>query len=402
MALTDGLLPYRGQGAYGAAPGQRSVVQPQTVRVCSSMSAAAVFVWVALTWFLVVAPPAAAFDRDALYRGCQVDTRWQFSGSLWIENAVDRRPAGRAAINEWRMFLDSDGVPLANPIESSMYSPVNVVWVENPGNNPVYDGYADCDGRSIQLKLAIRGDEPRWTAVLRHEFGHILGLQHTGSHDSFDTVDSTGQGTTLASMSTCVEQVAQRLAQDDGGSLIHLNGAGSLHALHPDASFEVGVGYWGRVGGSISRVSGGPDGLWSATWSPNTADNVLYQTANFVSATGVPVDAALWYRTPAAATHGAVLLQVWLRQVSYPAPNPASCGYNSGLDQNARLFQGGWVKYAESLSGVSNTWRGASTQLFGIPSWNAADVRVQVVSQVKSASGTLQQLYVDNVRARGN
>jgi len=377
-------------------------VQPQTVRIFSPISAAAVIVWVALTWFLVAAQPAEAFDRDAIYRGCQVDTRWQFSGSLWVENGVDRRPAGRAAIDEWRGFLDSDGVPIANPIESNMYSPVNVVWVRAPGGSTEFDGYADCGARYIELRDTIRGDEARWKAVLRHEFGHILGLHHTGSHDSFDTVDSTGQGTTLASMSTCVEEAAQRLAQDDGGSLIHLNGAGSLHALHPDASFEGGVGYWGRVGGSISRVSGGPDGLWSATWSPNEADNVLYQTANFVSATGVPVDAALWYRTPAAATQGAVLLQVWLKQVSYPAPNIYSCSYNSGLDQNARLFQGGWVKYAESLSGVSSTWRGASTQLFGIPSWNAADVRVQVVSQVKSASGTLQQVYVDNVRARGN
>ncbi len=350
-----------------------------------------------------LAPAASAFPRPQ--NNCIDDTvTFYFSDdgpggawSTWQENAA------RAGILDWNAVLDWDG----GKVVDSLYEvsgpgggAVEVKLDDSPGGSPDSLGHAECTwpGASISMNpdfLLSSASMEHWT---RHEMGHLLGQEHTGLTDAFEGGVET--------MATChsVNSTAPSLSQDGYGGIVHKLGDLDPDTIHANAGFEQGTSWWGSEGVSYwyTTTSNPEDGSASLQWQPAYDRGGIYQSMNYAAAGGTTIDARTNHRKIySSATYGYVILEIWVRQVTYQS-NP-QCDYPTNKDQNHRSYEGDWTRVRYESASPSTSWAMLTeSTAYTVPSsWDAADVRVRVKSTVRYSSwGGLASLGTDTTRAR--
>jgi hypothetical protein len=342
-----------------------------------------------------------AFPKPALADPCGSSTPYfHFStNTYWTSGGVDRRIAARSTIASWTQFKDWDGSALVTPTESSASGSFEITWVNwTDGTN----GQTDCTNRTVSMNVAYRDDTATWQAILAHEFGHVLGLDHTGFLDSFG---STGE---KAAMTTCFATAADGavrvFGQDDGGNITHQHTSVAGPSLDLNFGFEQSTYPWGELSGGLTlsnteKVSG----AWGGIYQPTATSNYLYQTMNYVAYGSSHIDGVTSVRRRLTTDTGGFEIAVVGRSVSYDPPNVCSYhNYATGQNQNVKYY-GDYVVLAQNTvtpPAGSLTWYAVATSTIAPPAGDAADLKLQVKSYVVNASGAMASVGVDAARIR--
>jgi hypothetical protein len=226
-------------------------------------------------------------------------------------------------------------------------------------------------------------------------------LDHTGRFDSHDGA--------LATMTTCLGSLplsgTKVLAQDDaagaafhGDSLIR----DEFRNTTANAGFENGSSFWGLTHGALLPISaGGASGAGFGRWTPNqTVNNFLYSTTNVVHGDVLSVHARAIANLKKANASDTKYARVRLsaREVTY---GTEGCGqYAIERDQNTRDSVAAYTVVADAPNlTLSDSWQLFETPSWELPdTWDGADMRVEVNSTLRDASGSFTSLDVDNSR----
>lgn len=258
----------------------------------------------------------------------------------------------------------------------------------------------DCQARLITLDSALRADEATWAPILGHEFGHVLGLNHTGFLDSFGSVGERALLTTC--YNTAQEGAVRTFAQDDGGGLTQKHSAVSPTAVHLNWGFEQSTYPWGELNGGLSLSSTEKfGGQWGGIYQPTASSNLLYQTMNYAAYGTRSIDAVGGFRRRLPSDTGGFALVIYGRPITYPA-NTTTCSWPTGKNQNTRTY-GDYVTLAQATytpPAGDLTWHSVYLPLTALPTADAYDLKVAIKSYVVSGSGALASVGVDNLRVR--
>lgn len=341
---------------------------------------------------------AQAFPRPALGSSCGSSApSFYFSTSTyWTSGGVDRRIAARSTIAAWSQFKDWDGSSLVTPSESSAPGSFELTWVNWTDGT---SGQTDCVNRTVGLNVAYRNDTATWRALLAHEFGHVLGLNHTGFLDSFGSIGEKANMTTC--FATAADGAVRVFGQDDGGSITHQHTSVAGPSLDLNFGFEQSTYPWGQLNGGLSLSSTEKvSGAWGGIYQPTSTSNYLYQTMNYVVYGSTSIDAVASVRRRLSTDTGGFQIAIVGRSVSYDPPN--NCLYSSGRNQNVKYY-GDYVVLAQSTvtpAAGSLSWHTVTAATVAPPTGDAADLKLEVKSYVVHANGAMASVGVDIARIR--
>jgi len=239
-------------------------------------------------------------------------------------------------------------------------------WMPGQGWVQVYKDYmlpyeygdGNCGTKTLRLNYLIGGTLLEHAAA--HEMGHVVGLGHAGhsaSHDSdnpaaMSTVKCvdfpvTIDGQVIADPDAFV--LAEAYSQDDEAAAINRLDTLEPRSLHANQSFERGLTYWGKTGGSWALYnSGGPDGPHYIRFKPTAETQYVYQTVDLVHKSlyswSLSMDARVNHKLNSPSDAGQVRLRILVRRLDFEADS--SCGFISQLDEHTRDILTAWTSVA--------------------------------------------------------
>lgn len=349
---------------------------------------------------LTLAAPAQAYPQDP--NNCNDSTiTWNFDGS-W-NNYATARGWARAAINLWNQPLDYAGARLQTVSEVVTGGSVVVQLKDAPSNSY---GSSECTfGASMYINRDYVGSQSFVYKLSRHEMGHLIGMEHTGSKDSWN-------GDNPPTMSTCIDRslfnTANILSQDDQAYSNWLHGVLANRQLHANIGFEQGFGLWGRSGGTVEwQSSGGATGPGRIRHLTSSSTSYVYQTINLATGddSGQPYRSVINYKVASAGHSGIIEGELFRQNITYGGGDNG-CEYADGLQNlNSPSYStSGFVNVATTgpigLAGKTSWTSGASVWEYP-PMANGYRMQLRVYSHAKDSAGASQWVYLDNLRGEG-
>lgn len=247
---------------------------------------------------------------------------------------------------------------------------MDVVWQPPPGA-PDANASASCVENTLSVNpqmLAVYIASPAgYSAVVRHEVGHLFGLYHTG------TVDSVQDGLQplLSTCATSIAAGAVRAQSADDVASIASHFASSASELNGNFGFENGTRFMSFTGVNTADTfwtTQKYSGSYGFKFRPATAsgahDSYMSTTANVESTpatAGVRVVATARSRKENAAWTGSTSVQLKWRTVNYPV-QLAGCSYVPPLrDLRTRTYVSPWTVGTELKWAPTTTWSGENT-----------------------------------------
>ncbi|NCG24073.1 MAG: hypothetical protein GWP47_08095 [Actinobacteria bacterium] len=335
---------------------------------------------------------------------CGSEVKFAFDGPHWTNGSSDIRPNARQYINSWEAEYNHNGTRVVDMVES--FSEI-VLQYHNPSHfsSTTTFGHAHaCTGIHLNNAYAANfGSIPAtwwddFRAVLQHEFGHVMEMEHTGDDDTFD-------GRTPI-MSTCVSSFetggVRTISQDDTQNLQHQTGILTPQTMTANLGFNRGTSYFAKSGSTQWFV----DSSVRLQWRPNTnPSGYFYQTTAAARATAESGNQSYrarinWARV-AWGNPGTVYVRLYARPVTY-GDQTASCAYESGWDQNSLRTPGPWYYKAGASAFSSGAPTSLATQdtLAATMTSQFVDLQIRVTHSIKWYSGVSQYVAFDNVRVR--
>lgn len=248
-------------------------------------------------------------------------------------------------------------------------------------------------------------------ATAFHEFGHLMGIAHTGHLDSFDqsTVFIQNPSEAMATNITGYNGT-RKVRQDDIVQLTHKHDSRPVGArrrsitANPGFEYLPATRYWQRTHPlvSVGNATGNSyQGLRHGRFRPTIANKGIRSITNFTPVPGlVPFyDARFAVRTaPGVVANGQTKIALYMRTQPYVG---SSTSFNSGRNENVRLKPEGPLMM-RSIRRVTATpqWqvkRTAEAAAFGLA--QPTDVYLMIFSD-QQANGQFVDIYIDSAETR--
>ncbi|HEX7197129.1 MAG TPA: hypothetical protein VF364_09905 [Candidatus Limnocylindria bacterium] len=335
--------------------------------------------------------PSAAF-YTGFDDACLTSFDFNPVGSNWVTHATNFADGGR----RWNFVRDRDGDPWVEVVDGGP-GRVDGFREELGGNT---GGRANCTTVLVWLDDDVAaGDDTRQVGA--HEFGHLIGMEHTGDGDNIGTTDPPV-------MSTCRPLNTPELGPDDFAQLGHMRDEWTRTTNNTDVSFErFTLNWWNSSGVDMSLVTG--DAFRGDHFAELHAQSghdsfYVYQTTRNTDL-AESYGTAVGYKDGNTDTTGTMSTRISSRQIDYPNQDPDDCGYFSNFDLNTPSVVG-TLTFRTPLGGCPTQDDWVHCQRFGasvpgrewIPpsTWDAADIRLTVY---KDTNGPL---WLDEVALHGS
>ena len=146
------------------------------------------------------------------------------------------------ASDNWDLIDDANGNTITDVKENDVRGAVPIELVDTVS-------LTICNGLGNPIAIQMDGtlaDTADFKGVTVHEIGHVIGLDHTGQWDSFDSDETTMTGCAITNL-----EVMLSFEQDDAGNVVATFNDADLHA---NPSWEDTGNWtddiWGAAGGS--------------------------------------------------------------------------------------------------------------------------------------------------------
>lgn len=351
-----------------------------------------IVVTVTAAMILVPVVPAGAAWYDGSVCPTRTATKYSSSGSEWNTYPALLTQA-KAGWSEW--------VKVDNPFGSGEFGwggvTFNMRW-QAMGSSGSFAS-TNCTGTTKDINFnADRVDEYidgvslgglDMQGVSTHEWGHAYGIGHAGDEDT--QAPNSGRVPTMA---TCLASHwtddKRSIEQDDHSAVTRIgNVVGGYGSITPNSSFENGTAFWQKQSiSSVGTYSGGVDGTPKyVVFTPSATNAALFADNRITNASGEKVKARVNYRRHDPGSSGQVKMTLKWGQVSYA--NSGFCNNSQTFNNqnlNSETYDGAWSTRQNKYCTVSSSWNYCTTSVFTVPSWDAADVRVVVYSQMYTGS----------------
>jgi hypothetical protein len=309
-----------------------------------------------LTGAIVLVASHSALSYPEARHLCDDSSRvWEFDNGYvnWDSNPT-KKDRARAAINTLNNPLDYDGTRFVTLPEGGGVP----FTLRNEGAGGSNGGSGCIPGFAIVwINNFYAGDASFVYHVTRHEFGHMIGMHHSGQYDSRDDI-------VPSTMSSCVSRStfpASNVFEQDGHAYENwLWSSLENEQLHANIGFEHGMKFWGKTGGATTEhTSGGATGPSWVGWHSTGLQDYVYQTVNLPneSVTGREYRAKANAREGNAGNSTWARVELWRQSLDYPYTAP-NCDYPNGITQpNGDPAVGPWIKMTDSnLVSIGTSW----------------------------------------------
>jgi hypothetical protein len=236
---------------------------------------------------------------------------------------------------------------------------VTVRWADIGG------GYANANPCSPTIQLNDRlitqfqADPAGFRAIVRHEVGHILGLQHTGTLDSY----ADGRVPFMSTCQTIAQNGAHQLSADDGAAIAARNASGA--EMSANFGFENSATHlWMTALNNVVGDTYLTTSAWQGTYGykfraaagqGSNAQLISHINVHRTAATTpARLVASARARREDNSASGNVSVAFKYRTVDYS--NVASCNYAGPGNPNNRLSTSPWTYGPESKWAPSTAW----------------------------------------------
>lgn len=360
--------------------------------------------------FLWIAPARAVDVRpleDTDGDNCaNSDTLWDYEligTNLW-DDAFDgstRRAFVAAGVTSWNTGKDFDGTGVVSVVAysgSTVRRHVKIYLDWSPGTIQGAPAFTDWGSTyTIEIQAGFPSGED-FVDTIRHEMGHVFGMEHVGDTHSFD-----GQ---VPSLATCGPNThSSSYTQDDEENLFDKKQEnGKSNTANP--GFERGTTYWAAVSGNVTHYvdSGAFLGDHYVGFKPDGNAERFYQSSAVMHSGGAFYRSKAAIKVPAAGLTGVAVLEILGETFADPTVicygGPVPFLVENGMTRPSSLTVRK-TKTASYLStGLSTSWQFIETDPYELVSSQYNALRIAFRSSIANASGVRQQLYIDNARVR--
>lgn len=323
---------------------------------------------------------------------CGRTPRYNFQNTAagnWTQAEIDNVVT---AFNFWRVPRDYDNTMTVEPTRAS--GGLNVRWSHAPGGSSTTNGHYNCILGIIEINTKFRNDPVFARTVARHEMGHVLGLNHTGDHDSYGN-DNPG------TMTTCIGNAVRQWSREDRAAIAHFHT--SLQPTHVSANvgFERQLEDWGVTGANATiSTSGSANGTRHVRFTPTNSSSAIWQTVRLhLGGDSRSFDTSTNLRQIGTGTQGDVRVLLVTRNITYSSGG-SSCSYYGGKDLNGSFTAGTPHVRSTLIAAIGTTWGTFRPPLpYQTPGPDAIDLEVRLQS-TRSGPGGYATIAIDDMRVR--